>query len=528
MRKGKWINVIRQSVLNMNQTDFSRWLTERTGIPISSQMVARMENWGATDTNKKIEPPKEVIKLLEQGLETELGSEILAVDKRKPISTVIKIGNNSFEKETNVVPILYGCTAEFSFGKLFEFINQIQDPITVEVLVRSRQRQTPISDAVVFANFESNCCVKGVSDSNGQTLLRFPPKYSTSIKLKSIVVEAISSGHWDYYQLDTTLAINQPNIIELEEVSIPDPNNILTHFYTSCNPVTKETLPKVGVIDTGIDQSNPNLNVTKGCAFFTDRGVKSPPGNYGENGSSHGTHIAGIIGSSNTNCLGIYPNANLLSYRVYKDCSPGEIADKICADDVVEAIKRAIKDECDVINISLTFNKPTKDLRKACQEAYNKGSIIVAAAGNEANNAVLYPAKFETTISVSAMGRKKTIPKNSLCDSLLGFPQSKSDSSNKFATFSNYGKNQNDIQFLAPGVGIISTVDNQCFGVTSGTSQACAIISGIATRLLCSNPKIIAMERSINRSIAIINLLNSYIKDMGFNSLYQGYGMPTV
>lgn len=64
MRKGKWVNRKRLLVLKMTQPQFARWLKEQTGIPVTSIMVARMENWGACDTNKKLTPYQEIIDLL--------------------------------------------------------------------------------------------------------------------------------------------------------------------------------------------------------------------------------------------------------------------------------------------------------------------------------------------------------------------------------------------------------------------------------------------------------------------------------
>lgn len=65
MKKGKWINRKRLLVLKMTQPQFARWLEEQTSISVTSIMVARMENWEACDTRKKLMPPIEIIELLE-------------------------------------------------------------------------------------------------------------------------------------------------------------------------------------------------------------------------------------------------------------------------------------------------------------------------------------------------------------------------------------------------------------------------------------------------------------------------------
>ena len=76
MRKGEWINLIREGVLGMTQKEFAKWLTEETGIEISSQQVARIENWGAKDALNPIKPSEEIINLLTSLIPSQPGETI--------------------------------------------------------------------------------------------------------------------------------------------------------------------------------------------------------------------------------------------------------------------------------------------------------------------------------------------------------------------------------------------------------------------------------------------------------------------
>lgn len=66
MRQGKWINGKRLRVLKMTQPQFARWLTERTGLSVNAQMVARVENCGAIDTRKQLTPHYKITNLLNE------------------------------------------------------------------------------------------------------------------------------------------------------------------------------------------------------------------------------------------------------------------------------------------------------------------------------------------------------------------------------------------------------------------------------------------------------------------------------
>ena len=132
---------------------------------------------------------------------------------------------------------------------------------------------------------------------------------------------------------------------------------------------------KIGIIDTGIDFSHPDLygygqsgRVAGGYDYVnTDKKPNDVNG--------HGTEVAGIIGA-NGSFSGMAPKSQLFSYKV---SSTGE---SVSSDYIIQAISRAIDEKMGVINISLGVNRTNDELENAVDEAVKKGIVVVTAAGN--------------------------------------------------------------------------------------------------------------------------------------------------
>ena len=150
----------------------------------------------------------------------------------------------------------------------------------------------------------------------------------------------------------------------------------------------------VAVIDTGVSQV-PDLKLTnfvEGYDFVNDR--KNAKDDHG-----HGTHVAGIIAQSTNNGYGVAGIAHLAKIMPLKVLSAdggGTVAD------IAEAIKFAADNGAEVINLSLGGGGASHLLEEAIAYAYNKGVVIVAAAGNENLNAAAYPARYPKVIGVTA------------------------------------------------------------------------------------------------------------------------------
>jgi len=221
----------------------------------------------------------------------------------------------------------------------------------------------------------------------------------------------------------------------------------------------------VGVIDTGIDYTHPDLsaNYAGGDDFTSPDG--DPMDDHG-----HGTHVAGIIAAALDNLTGVpgtpegvagvAPNTRV---RAYKVC----LADGTCDDFAVEqAITRAASDGVKVINMSLGGSDYSDSLNDAVQDAWNAGVVIVAGAGNDGTTAPFYPAALDNVVSVGAF-----------------------DEDDARASFSNYGS---WVDISAPGNYVLSTYpmaqcdgsttpgDVGCYQYLSGTSMATPFVAGAA------------------------------------------------
>ena len=72
--------------------------------------------------------------------------------------------------------------------------------------------------------------------------------------------------------------------------------------------------------------------------------------------------------------------------------------------DIAEAIKFAADNGADVINMSLGGGGESQLMKDAINYAHSKGVVIIAAAGNENENAASYPARYPNVFAVSALG----------------------------------------------------------------------------------------------------------------------------
>src|SRR5438132_12356806 len=169
---------------------------------------------------------------------------------------------------------------------------------------------------------------------------------------------------------------------------------------------------KIGVLDTGIDQTHPVLHdnthpppagfpkFDPGNQQFTSKKVivarvyfTGKPGSFtAEALQQHGTHVSGTIAGVNaTNAAasattpavngltGIAPKAFLGNYNVF----PGQIGNAT-SHDIAQAIEDAVKDGMDVINMSLGggINGFQDQLTVASNRAAKAGVVVAIAAGN--------------------------------------------------------------------------------------------------------------------------------------------------
>ena len=213
---------------------------------------------------------------------------------------------------------------------------------------------------------------------------------------------------------------------------------------------------KVAVIDSGVDIEHEVFVgevVLPGWNTITD-----DDNMYDDVG--HGTHIAGIV-ASNANDLTIIP------YKIV-DENGGRLSN------VVEAFRKAIDDEVDLMNTSFGVLSYSQALEELVDEAHENGITIVSAAGNNASSRGFYPGSYDNTIAVASVDEE-------------GVKMEKS----------NYGV---WIDVAAYGSHIMSALPGDKYGYKSGTSQATAFVTAkIAGMISEQNEKTSAYELSLTQ-----------------------------
>ncbi len=217
--------------------------------------------------------------------------------------------------------------------------------------------------------------------------------------------------------------------------------------------VTRGAGIKVAVIDTGIDHLHHDLSLN-----FAG-GVSFVPGESFTDDNGHGTHVAGIIGArqDGSGVVGVAPNCRLYSVKTLNRSGSGRYSW------IISAITWCVRNRMDVINMSLGGPGPVQALQNACDYAYNRGVVIIAAAGNSgpANDTVGYPARYDSVMAISSV-----------------------DQSGNIASSSSRG---HQVDLAAPGVQILSALPGNRYGRLSGTSMAAPHVAGTAALVISSH-----------------------------------------
>ncbi|MBX3041869.1 MAG: S8 family serine peptidase [Bdellovibrionaceae bacterium] len=250
------------------------------------------------------------------------------------------------------------------------------------------------------------------------------------------------------------------------------------------SPSDANNRPIVAVIDTGLDASHPvftrSNSVWVNPGEIPGNGIDDDYNGYvddvsgwnfiGNNANffddeNHGTHVAGIVLGATQNIVGaptIESKIRIMPLKFLDKNGSGSTAA------AVNAIYYAVNMGAKVINCSWGGSAYSRALHDALTHAYEKGVLVVTAAGNYTSNndvSAMYPANYAVPSNVSVAA---------------------TTDNDRLASFTNYGAKT--VHLASPGVYVFSTLPGGWWTSMSGTSMAAPFVAGAAALALREAP----------------------------------------
>jgi hypothetical protein len=146
----------------------------------------------------------------------------------------------------------------------------------------------------------------------------------------------------------------------------------------------------ISVVDSGLDITNMEFATRPNTVLLNEQHTLFNSDEY------HGTIVASTAAAptDGKGTVGIYPQAVLRAYDL----------DFLTEASIVRGISRAVAAGRSVINLSLGGDEPSRAIYEAVINAFGRGTLVVAAAGNErlSQNPAIYPADFPHVLTVGS------------------------------------------------------------------------------------------------------------------------------
>jgi subtilisin family serine protease len=249
----------------------------------------------------------------------------------------------------------------------------------------------------------------------------------------------------------------------------------------------------IAIVDTGIDLGHPDLKGKIASHYDCTSGTCVSGASAGNDDNGHGSHVAGIAAATTWNGIGIAgvaPGAKLMAVKALDSSGSGKCSN------IVTGIEFAADHGARVINLSLgpeaSFldlvfgNTCVSDLQNAAVYAWNKGDVVVIAAGNDSLKSAYNSPALEV---VGATGPRDEEASYSNTGADIYAPGGDCSGSN-CCTVSNC---------------ILSTWMNNQYAVDEGTSMATPHVSGVAALLLSEGYSNAEAKARINSTADIVN-----------------------
>ncbi len=288
--------------------------------------------------------------------------------------------------------------------------------------------------------------------------------------------------------------------VQLVAVSVNDPLPAGQYSLDQMRVRDAWTLSKggngvVAVLDTGVQANHPDLSgrVLTGYDFVNDDTNAAD-----DNG--HGTWVAGIIAAKPNDGYGIAGitwTDKILPVKIMTNQGTGSTSD------LISGIRWAADHGATVINMSVGGFPYSQGVQDAINYAWNKGVVLVGAAGNNNREETFYPASMANVVSVSATQRE-----------------------DEFSHWSSYGSK---VDVSAPGSSVQTTncTSSACLHpdwgahtYISGTSFATPNVAGVVALLRARYPTYTPQQ--------IVDRLISTVDDRGYGGFDIRYGRGRV
>ncbi|WP_247001416.1 S8 family peptidase [Halosolutus gelatinilyticus] len=378
-----------------------------------------------------------------------------------------------------------------ALGALFGFSNvagatpgRTPGPKKDELLVGISESAGGVK-STVESKIPSKAAIVHTNETLGYAAVKFPGAAAERAK-KNFIKNVLTDRDVEYVEENATVqAFYTPNDPRYSDQYAPQQVN--------CEGAWDTTLGDPGVtisiIDQGVQYDHPNLegnmdgSVSNYGNDFAGNDDDPYPVQANEN---HGTHVGGIAAGGTddgTGHAGI-SNCSMLSARALDESGGGSLSD------IADAIQWSADQGAEIINMSLGGGSYSSTMANACQYAYDAGSLVVAAAGNDYGGSVSYPAAYDTVVAVSSL-----------------------DENESLSSFSNVGP---EIELAAPGSNVLSTIPYDGYDSFSGTSMASPVVAGVAGLALSAHSGLTNEQLRTH--------LQNTAADVGLSSEEQGYG----